>query len=66
MAKFVVRDHRQRTKLTLSANTHETCSTSITLSLKGDRVIDVPDRLCELFADSIAAYVKNGALKPCA
>jgi len=64
--KFVVRDHRQRTKLTLSADTSEHCSTSITLSLSGARVIEISNRLCAKYAESIAAYVKAGALKPCA
>jgi hypothetical protein len=62
MPQFVVRNHRARKKLTLTAPHSGHVSTSVTLTLHGRRVITLSDRLCEKYADSIAEYVRDGAL----
>lgn len=62
--QFIVRGHRDRKKLTLTAAHSDGVSASITLSLTGKRTIELSERLCEKYADSIAAYVKAGALTP--
>jgi hypothetical protein len=62
--KFVVRNHRERTKLTLSAEHSETVTASITLTLAGKRVIELSDRLCDKYAESLEQYIKDGALTP--
>jgi len=62
--KFVVRNHRDRKKLTLSAAHSDTIEASITLTLTGKRMIELSDRLCEKYAESIEQYVSDGALIP--
>ena len=60
--RFIVRNHRDRKKLTLSAPHSETVTTSNTLTLSGKRVLELSDRVCEKYADSIDEYLRSGAL----
>jgi len=64
MAKFIVTDHRNRKKLTLTAAHSDTIDASITLTLPGTRVLELTQRVCEKYADALDAHVKAGALIP--
>lgn len=64
MRRFIVRNHRDRKKLTLTAARSEKVSVSITLTLGGRRVLELSDKVCARYAASLAEYVKQGALAP--
>lgn len=60
--RFIVRNHRDRKKLTLTAQHSDKVTASITLTLSGKRMLELSDRICEKYADSIDEYLKSGAL----
>lgn len=62
--RFIVRNHRDRKKLTLTRPHSETVSTTLTLTLSGKRVLELSDKICEQYVESLEAYVKSGALIP--
>ncbi len=62
--KFIVRNHRDRKKITLTKAASESVDVSITLALSGKRVLELSDRVCEQYADSLAKYIEAKALIP--
>lgn len=62
--KFVVRNHRNRTKLTLSAAHNDNVTKTVTLTLSGKRTIELSERVCTDFAESIDEMIQSGALIP--
>src|SRR5688572_14196486 len=65
MPSFIVRNHRDRKKLTLTAPAPSGHATvSITLTLTGKRVLELSDKVCSKYASALAEYVKAGALAP--
>jgi hypothetical protein len=62
--RFILANHRDRKKLTLTAAHSEKVDVSITLTLPGTRVITLGDLVCEQYADAVAEYVEAGTLTP--
>lgn len=62
--RFIVRNHRDRKKLTLTAAHSDKVTKSVTLTLSGARVLELSDKICQTYEDSLREYVDAGALIP--